>query len=136
VGRARLTFSLVIPFAIWERSCIPPSHPPLSLPGSLSILARVLHLTCLCSCTNNILLVTAVHVSNSTASSAHCTTQCSPLSHVFLPSMTRDPPNKILQIIVLLQLPALALMPPQSKICALSKKPLFSHWCAASAIFL
>jgi hypothetical protein len=135
-GRARLTFSLVIPFAFWERSRIPPSHPPLSLPGSLSILARVSHPSCLCSCTNNILLVTAVCVSNSTASSAHCTAQCPPLSHVFLPSMTRDRPYKILQIIVPLQLQALALMPPQSKICTSSKKPSFSRWRAASAIFL
>jgi hypothetical protein len=135
-GPGSLTFSLVIPFAFWVQSHIPPSHPPLSLPGSFLILARVLHPSCLCSCTNNILLVTAVCVSNSTASSTHRTAQCPPLSHVFSPSMTQDHPYKILQIIVPLQLPALALMPPQSKICALSRKPSFSHWHASSAIFL
>ncbi len=114
-------------------------HPPI-LPshylGSLLILARVLHSSCLCSYTNNILLVTAVYVSNSTASSGHCTAQCPPLSHVFLPSNTRDHPYKILQIIISLQLPALAFMPPQSKICVLSKKNFCFCWHAASAIFL
>jgi hypothetical protein len=68
--------------------------------------------------TNNQLLVTAVCVSNSTASSANHTAQCTPLSFDFLPLMTPDHPFKILQIIVSLQLPALASLPPQSKIGA------------------
>ena len=93
------------PLALALSPCIPPVY---------THVAVVLH----SQSTNNQLLVTAVCVSNSTASSANRTAQCTPLSFDFLPLMTPDHPFKILQIIVSLQLPALASLPPQSKIGA------------------
>jgi hypothetical protein len=138
LGQACLTLSLVIPFAFWEWSVL---HPPIlhSRIGSLSLypsclahVVVVLHSQGI----NNILLVTEVCVSNSTASSANHTTQGTPPPFDLLPLMTPDLPFKILQIIVPLQLPALALLPPQSKIGVSPLNPSFPHWGAANAIFL